>query len=79
MRPVRAHDASAFMSLRRTKLVNSNAWIESNDGLYGIMLVSQAKGYNNVGSKMTHLNKKFASRSKWNEICMYFCESFVRI
>lgn len=32
--PVNAHDASAFMSFKRTKLVSRRAWIESNDGLH---------------------------------------------
>lgn len=33
VRPVSAHEASAFMSLSKTKLVRSKACIESKDGL----------------------------------------------
>lgn len=31
--PIKAQEASAFISLRRTKQVKRRAWIESNEGL----------------------------------------------
>lgn len=77
------------MSLRRTKLVISKAWMESKFGL-GQVTSATMRGQDSESrsaspvdheqnsARQTHRSKKLLMRRKWKDIWMYFCELAVR-